>query len=194
MRLRPCRKRKLLPSGIQVTGAAIPAPPRPPPPRPAVLRVSSVMGCFWAKAEAARRRMLNFVMVAIVAIRQTRSASGTTTIGTVAETPANRAGNWEFGDCPQFAPRNNANSYLRAGSFYAERGERLRQRGAAGSDAAYRRALELLLRCRAIGDRAGGGRARSGAVRRAAAAHLGGASQAGQWRTGVGGGGGRTAH
>src|ERR1035438_4610069 len=104
MRLRPCRKRKLLPSGIQVTGAAIPAPPRPPPPRPAVLRVSSVMGCFWAKAEAARRRMLNFVMVAIVAIRQTRSASGTITIGTVAETPANRAGNWEFGDCPQFAP------------------------------------------------------------------------------------------
>ena len=46
--------------------------------------------------------------------------------------------------------RNNANSYLRAGSFYAERGERLRQRDAAGSDAAYRRALELLLRCRAI--------------------------------------------
>src|ERR1017187_3146319 len=46
--------------------------------------------------------------------------------------------------------RNNANSYLRAGSFCAERGERLRQRDAAGSDAAYRRALELLLRCRAI--------------------------------------------
>jgi tetratricopeptide (TPR) repeat protein len=46
--------------------------------------------------------------------------------------------------------RNNANSYLRAGSFYAERGELLRQRDAAGSDAAYRRALELLLRCRAI--------------------------------------------
>ena len=45
--------------------------------------------------------------------------------------------------------RNNANSYLRAGSFYAERGERLRQRDAAGSEAAYRRALELLLRCRA---------------------------------------------
>jgi hypothetical protein len=46
--------------------------------------------------------------------------------------------------------RNNANSYLRAGSFYAERGEGLRQRDAAGSDAAYRRALELLSKCRAI--------------------------------------------
>jgi tetratricopeptide (TPR) repeat protein len=46
--------------------------------------------------------------------------------------------------------RNNADSYLRAGSFYAERGEGLRQRDAAGSDAAYRRALELLLRCRAM--------------------------------------------
>jgi tetratricopeptide (TPR) repeat protein len=46
--------------------------------------------------------------------------------------------------------RNNADSYLRTGGYYAERGERLRQSGAAGSDAAYRRALELLLRCRAI--------------------------------------------
>jgi tetratricopeptide (TPR) repeat protein len=46
--------------------------------------------------------------------------------------------------------RSNANSYLRAGSFYAERGELLRQRDAAGSAAAYRRALELLLRCRAV--------------------------------------------
>jgi protein O-mannosyl-transferase len=50
--------------------------------------------------------------------------------------------------------RNNADSYLRAGGYYAERGERLRQSRAAGSDAAgkdaYRRALELLLRCRAI--------------------------------------------
>jgi hypothetical protein len=46
--------------------------------------------------------------------------------------------------------RNDADSYLRAGGFYAERGERLRQNGAPGSEAAYRRALELLLRCRAI--------------------------------------------
>src|SRR5450759_4454354 len=67
MRLRAWRKTKVLPSGIQV---GCPAPPRPPPPRPPALRVSSVIGCFWAKAEAARRRrMLNFVMVAIVAIR-----------------------------------------------------------------------------------------------------------------------------
>ncbi|MCX6626218.1 MAG: tetratricopeptide repeat protein, partial [Candidatus Solibacter sp.] len=51
--------------------------------------------------------------------------------------------------------RNNADSYLRTGGYYAERGERLKQRGAAGSDAAgnvaYRRALELLQRSRAIG-------------------------------------------
>jgi tetratricopeptide (TPR) repeat protein len=46
--------------------------------------------------------------------------------------------------------RNNADSYLRTGGYYAERGERLRQNGTAGSDAAYRRALELLLRSRAI--------------------------------------------
>ena len=46
--------------------------------------------------------------------------------------------------------RNNADSYLRTGEYYAERGERLRQSGAAGSEAAYRRALELLLRCRKI--------------------------------------------
>jgi hypothetical protein len=46
--------------------------------------------------------------------------------------------------------RNNADSYLRTGGYYAERGERLRQSGAAGTEAAYRRALELLLRCRAI--------------------------------------------
>ena len=46
--------------------------------------------------------------------------------------------------------RNNADSYLRTGGYYAERGERLRQSGAAGSEAAYRRALELLLRSRAI--------------------------------------------
>jgi protein O-mannosyl-transferase len=65
--------------------------------------------------------------------------------------------------------RNNADSYLRTGGYYAERGERLRQSGAAGTDAAgsdaavkdaagkdaavnvaYRRALELLLRSRAI--------------------------------------------
>src|SRR5450759_1879687 len=70
MRLRPWRKTKVLPSGIQVGCPANPALPRPPPPRPPALRVSSVIGCFWAKAEAARRRMLNFVMVEIVAIRE----------------------------------------------------------------------------------------------------------------------------
>ena len=53
--------------------------------------------------------------------------------------------------------RNDASSYLRAGGFYAERGARLRQRDRAGSDAAYRRALELLLRCRAIATAQGGG-------------------------------------
>jgi tetratricopeptide (TPR) repeat protein len=51
--------------------------------------------------------------------------------------------------------RSNADSYRRTGGYYAERGESLRQSGAAGSDAAgsdaaYRRALELLLRSRAI--------------------------------------------
>jgi tetratricopeptide (TPR) repeat protein len=46
--------------------------------------------------------------------------------------------------------KNNADSYLRAGGYYAERGERLLRSGMAGSAAAYRRALELLLRCRAI--------------------------------------------
>jgi tetratricopeptide (TPR) repeat protein len=46
--------------------------------------------------------------------------------------------------------RSNPDSYLQAGSYYAERGERLRPGDAAGSEAAYRRALELLLRCRAI--------------------------------------------
>ena len=46
--------------------------------------------------------------------------------------------------------RNNANSYLRAGSYYAQLGERLGPKDPAGSGAAYRRALELLLRCRAI--------------------------------------------
>src|ERR1019366_7820361 len=67
IRLGAGRKTKLLPSGIQVGCPANPAPPRPPP-RPPALRVSSVIGCFWAKAEAARRRrMLNFVMVGIVA-------------------------------------------------------------------------------------------------------------------------------
>src|SRR5450759_2976979 len=72
MRLRAWRKTKVLPSGIQVGGPANPAPPRPPP-RPPALRDSSVIGCFWAKAEAARRRrMPNFVMVAIVAIRWRR--------------------------------------------------------------------------------------------------------------------------
>jgi hypothetical protein len=34
------------------------------------------MGCFWAKAKAARRRMLNFVMVAIVAIRRGTARAG----------------------------------------------------------------------------------------------------------------------
>src|SRR4051794_37570950 len=61
---------KVLPSGIQVGGPAKPAPPRPPP-RPPALSVSNVMGCFWANAEAARRiRMLNFVIVAIVAMQR----------------------------------------------------------------------------------------------------------------------------
>ena len=46
--------------------------------------------------------------------------------------------------------RSNADSYLRTGGYYAERGERLRQSDAAGSGAAYRRALELLLRSKAI--------------------------------------------
>ena len=46
--------------------------------------------------------------------------------------------------------RNNADSYLRTGGYYAERGERLLRSGIAGSEAAHRRALELLLRCRAI--------------------------------------------
>lgn len=48
--------------------------------------------------------------------------------------------------------RNNADSYLRTGGYYAERGERLRQSGAAGSEAAYRRALELLMRSRKIAE------------------------------------------
>ncbi len=50
--------------------------------------------------------------------------------------------------------RNNADSYLRTGGYYAERGERLRQRstleGKAESAKAYRRALELLQRSRAV--------------------------------------------
>ena len=46
--------------------------------------------------------------------------------------------------------KNNADSYLRTGGYYAERGERLLRSGMAGSEAAHRRALELLLRCRAI--------------------------------------------
>jgi tetratricopeptide (TPR) repeat protein len=46
--------------------------------------------------------------------------------------------------------RNNADSYLRTGGYYAERGELLRTSDPGGSNAAYRRALELLLRCRAI--------------------------------------------
>jgi protein O-mannosyl-transferase len=46
--------------------------------------------------------------------------------------------------------RSNADSYLRTGGYYAERGERLRQSDAAGSEVSYRRALELLLRSRAI--------------------------------------------
>ncbi len=46
--------------------------------------------------------------------------------------------------------RSNADSYRRTGGYYAERGERLRPGDAMGSEAAYRRALELLLRSRAI--------------------------------------------
>src|ERR1035437_6063588 len=67
MRLCAWGKTKLLPPGIRGGDPATPAPPRPPP-RPPALRVSSVIGCFWANAQAARRTMLNFVMVAIVAI------------------------------------------------------------------------------------------------------------------------------
>src|ERR1039458_4300410 len=75
MRLCAWRKTKLLPPGIQVGDPANPAPPRPPP-RPPALRVSSVIGCFWANAQAARRRMLNFVMVAIVAIWRGTARAG----------------------------------------------------------------------------------------------------------------------
>src|ERR1035441_8163213 len=46
--------------------------------------------------------------------------------------------------------RSNADSYLRTGGYYAELGERLRPGDRAASDLAYRRALELLLRSRAI--------------------------------------------
>jgi tetratricopeptide (TPR) repeat protein len=49
--------------------------------------------------------------------------------------------------------RNNADSYQRTAGYYAERGEGLRERGGAGGEAgnaAYWRALELLLRSRAI--------------------------------------------
>ncbi len=46
--------------------------------------------------------------------------------------------------------RNNADSYLRTGGYYAERGERLRQASPVESAKAYRRALELLLRSRAV--------------------------------------------
>jgi len=46
--------------------------------------------------------------------------------------------------------RSNADSYRRTGGYYAERGERLRPGDPAGSEAAYRRALELLVRSRAI--------------------------------------------
>ena len=64
----PGGRRNACRPAVQVGCPAKPAPPRPPP-RPAELRVSSVIGCFWANAEAARRRkMLNFVTIAIVAI------------------------------------------------------------------------------------------------------------------------------
>ncbi len=46
--------------------------------------------------------------------------------------------------------RNNADSYLRTGGYYAERGERLRQASPVESFKAYRRALELLLRSRGV--------------------------------------------
>jgi tetratricopeptide (TPR) repeat protein len=46
--------------------------------------------------------------------------------------------------------RSNADSYLRTGGYYAELGERLRPGDRAASDLAYRRALQLLLRSRAI--------------------------------------------
>src|ERR1035438_1502566 len=75
IRLRAWRKTKVLPSGIQVGGPANPAPPRPPP-RPPALRVSSVIGCFWANAQAARRKMLNFVIGAIVAIWRGTARAG----------------------------------------------------------------------------------------------------------------------
>src|SRR5450759_3896198 len=65
----PTRARRLVQSvGPSSGGTFMAAAPRPP-----ALRDSSVIGCFWAKAEAARRRrMPNFVMVAIVAIRWRR--------------------------------------------------------------------------------------------------------------------------
>jgi tetratricopeptide (TPR) repeat protein len=46
--------------------------------------------------------------------------------------------------------RSNADSYLRTGGYYVERGERLQKSGAAGRESSYRRALALLLRSRAI--------------------------------------------
>jgi tetratricopeptide (TPR) repeat protein len=46
--------------------------------------------------------------------------------------------------------RNNADSYLRTGGYYAERGERLRQSAPQESAKAYRRALELLQRSRVV--------------------------------------------
>jgi tetratricopeptide (TPR) repeat protein len=46
--------------------------------------------------------------------------------------------------------RSNADSYQRTAAYYAERGERPQLGDTAGSQAAYRRALELLLESRAI--------------------------------------------
>ena len=46
--------------------------------------------------------------------------------------------------------RSNADSYLRTGGYYAERGDELRARDPEAGKAAYHRALELLLKAKAI--------------------------------------------
>ncbi len=46
--------------------------------------------------------------------------------------------------------RNNADSYMRTGGYYAERGDGLRAGDPSASQSAYRRALELLLKAKAI--------------------------------------------
>jgi tetratricopeptide (TPR) repeat protein len=46
--------------------------------------------------------------------------------------------------------RNNADSYLRTAGYYSERGDLMKPSNSSASQAAYRRALDLLLRCRTI--------------------------------------------